>query len=291
MTRPRKPTATLGHIVFGRGKPHAQLERLPDTKDELELAVVRKFAGALAEMEQRHLTNLRRVDAWPDFAAEEAGRPVGIELVEVVNGKHAVKRARQLEYLARLEQLLADVLPLLSGLSITFDDRDQNPPYPPLCTKQGIALAQSIADHLRSTVPLLEQTALGQLFQHRWQSGSYAPVTGIYGRRFAPMKSSAPLRLLFAGTFSEYVRVSESLLAATVFRKVKRSYQKYADGSLWLLAYEVGTMSVGAPPSRAAHLAQIVLSRRKHPFDEVWYLYPYARPLELGSMERVWPAP
>ena len=48
--RPRKPDRPLAHIAFSKsGRVRKVVERLPREKDALEMAVVRKFAGALQQ--------------------------------------------------------------------------------------------------------------------------------------------------------------------------------------------------------------------------------------------------
>ena len=46
--QPKKPSRLLGHIVFPRKE--RVVERLPDTKDELEAVIVDKFVGALSRL-------------------------------------------------------------------------------------------------------------------------------------------------------------------------------------------------------------------------------------------------
>lgn len=285
--RPKKPSAPLGHIVFPKkGKPYRVLEPLPASAKDLEAAIVDKFVGALRHFEKRELSNPLPCDPWPDFEAQECKKHYGIEVVEIINPEHARRRAIQAQYAQQIRGLINDISPRLAGLSVQLIDGYQDPPYPPLNTAVGQQLASFIADQLRSEVEKLE--ALKQFVVRHWQRGPERPEAGAFFTRVAPKESGIPVTLHFLGSFPEAVSVSENLLSQSIEGKLRKSYTKYKKGRLCLLAYEVFSMSVGPKPSKAAAIARELLDSQLHPFDEVWYIHPYAgKP--LGHIERVWP--
>jgi hypothetical protein len=58
--RPLKPDRPISSIVFPKsGRPHLKVERLPRTQGELELAIGRKFLGALAHFRDERCSDLR----------------------------------------------------------------------------------------------------------------------------------------------------------------------------------------------------------------------------------------
>lgn len=89
---PRKPSRPVGHIVFPKsGAPYPVVEALPESKDELERVIAQKFVDALRERFNRELDSPRRGDTWPDFWTHEAGRQIGLEVVEIVNPELAAQ--------------------------------------------------------------------------------------------------------------------------------------------------------------------------------------------------------
>jgi hypothetical protein len=81
--------------------------------------------------------------------------------------------------------------------------------------------------------------------------------------------------------------LARALLPAAVQSKIDKRYAKPASAKFWMLAYSVDTLLSKDDPD-------IVESRRlletsTHPFDDVWFLYPYAEK-DLGALVHVWPA-
>lgn len=286
---PRKPSQPLGHIVFPKhGRPHHVVETLPESKEDLEAAVVGKFIGALWHFEGRVLAPPTHTGQWPDFETQEENVRVGIEVVEVVNVEHARKRHLQEQYRSRVVELVAKTLPRLRGLWIRLHDGYQDPPYPPIRSRAGKQLAQSIADSLHSVVDELEKMALGRLRVYKWQERATTPSSGAIVKRFAPRDAGVAAIISYLGSFPVSVTITESLLSRAIEGKLEKSYPSYSGGRLWLLAYEVGYPSVHPKPSASAAIAKSLLQQGAHPFDEVWYIFPYAHK-DLGSIERVWP--
>jgi len=292
--KPRKPSQPPGHVVFPKkGRPYRVMELLPPYKNELEAVIVKKFIGALKHKEGRHLSHPVKADPWPDFVCEEAGAKIGIEVVEVINVEHARKRHLQEEYTKYIYKLIDDFYPCLSGLAITLNDGYQYPPYPPLRRHAGQRLAQSIADDLRSSLEQLENMQIDHIRVYRWQKGPHRPTTGAFVRRVAPKESGVPATLGFLGSFPESVSVIDSLLMGTIEKKLDK-YTQFTEGKLILLAYDV----VGPPVENSSTTPPVVLAKEvlrcnDHPFDEVWYIFPYA-PMDLdhknlGHIVKVWP--
>ncbi len=284
---PRKPSSPLGHIVFPKqGKPYRVIEPLPNLAEDLEATITRKFVGAMKRFENRELSIPKRGKQWPDFETKEGETRIGIELVEVINVDHARRRHLQDRYVRCIRGLLSDILPRLAGLSIQLIDGYQCPPYPHLNTGKGQQLVRLIASSIRLEVEGLERLEGRTICQ--WQKRSGLPQAGAFITRVAPSNAGIQVSLAFPGFFPEWVSVSENLLSQAIERKLKKNYPRYKGGRLWLLAYEVFSMSVNEKPSKSANLARDLLRKPGHPFDEVWYFYPYAD-MDLGHIEQVWP--
>lgn len=225
-----------------------------------------------------------RGDLWPDFESREGTQKVGIEIVEVADDKHAKLREHQRRYAEHVARLLDDVSLRLAGLSITLEDASQVPPYPRLTEDAGQRLAREISERVRSVLPTLEALDVGQFYLNRWQ-GPPRPTIAAIVRRLAPRESGIPVAIGFSGVFSETVAAAQTRLARRICSKLPRRYQRYHDGVLWLLAYQVADAPAG---TRDFAIAREMLRRRDSPFDEVWYIWPLAG-ADLGAIKRVWP--
>jgi hypothetical protein len=112
---PKKPSKPLGHFVFPKsGGPARVIEVLPDSKDELEEVITRKFVAALRSRFNRELATPTRGDEWPDFWTAEGNATIGLEVVEVVNPEHVMQgrayRSNLLVSVDRARELLTEAI-------------------------------------------------------------------------------------------------------------------------------------------------------------------------------------
>lgn len=286
--KPQKRSRPLGYIEFsGKGKISKVIEELPKDKVKLETKIVQKFLGSLRHFENREIVTLKESDPWPDFEAIEGLSKIGIEVVEIVNTDHLKLQSLQKKYEDEILTEIADVLDHLNGLRITIDDGYQFPPYPKLNSIEGRKLVQSISTGIKSSISHLQTVEVGMPFLKRWSSDPNSPRTGIYGLRVADKNSGLRADIGFSGSFPESHEAIVSSLRKTIKRKIDTNYTQYADGKLMLLVYEV-SLSVHPDESAAINEARVLLSQRNHPFDEIWYFFPYAAE-DLGAIQRVWP--
>ena len=198
-----KAESALSHISFlTKGGPLVVIEKLPYAQGDLEVAIVRKFAGGLKHFKQRELSPPTRGNPWPDFLTQEGARHVGVEVVEVLDVDHAKKRAIQEQYEHHLHTLIVGFWPQLTGLSITIVDQYQEPRFPPLNSRKGQQLVRSIADNLRSLILRLRHMPVGCLLVIQWQRGGNQPETGAAIKRLTPVESQQPPVLGFSGNFA-----------------------------------------------------------------------------------------
>ena len=286
---PKKPSSPLGHIIFSK-KGHVKkvIEQLPENKEELEQAIVNRFAGALTHFHKRHIENINKSDPWPDFEGYEGKDTIGIEIVEIVNSRHNILRRRQEEYQAAILEQLGDSVNLFSGLHITLNDSYQMPPYPKINSPEGQEIVTIFVKNLAECANEIANYEVGRVFIREWQEEDGKPKIGIYGRRIAHREAKLPPQIAFLGTFPESLDKVRSLLAEVVQHKINKSYTPYEKGHLILLVYEVGTISVDPGNSEAIQRTQNVLEKNQHNFDEVWYIFPYAE-RNLGALHKVWP--
>lgn len=287
--KPKKPSKPVVHIAFSnKGSVRKVIKPLPVNKEDLESAIVSKFVGALVHFEGRSVTNIKKCDPWPDFEGDEGTNVVGIEVVELVNQQHNILRRTQEEYKNAVLDRLGDRLSSFSGLHITLYDSYQMPPYPKANSNEGKEIVDCYVQGLLDCADEIGGYEVRRLFTREWRNENGKPKVGMYGYRTAPKEMNLRPRIGFLGTFPESLEKVRSLLAQAVEHKIDKSYTKYEKGKLLLLVYEVGTISAGPGDSEAIERAQDVLKGKEHPFDEVWYIFPYAE-RNLGALHRVWP--
>jgi hypothetical protein len=151
MGGPRKPSFPVTAIVFragGKGT-HLVVEPLPETKEELERAIVDRFLSVL-RARGHNIGRPERGPDPPDVVVQIDGTQVGIEVVEVIDPEHAQRRAVQEQYLRALLPLLQDLEEQLDGIAMTIVDGYQDPMWPSVASKQGQNLVRFLSEKVRS---------------------------------------------------------------------------------------------------------------------------------------------
>jgi hypothetical protein len=281
-TGPSKPTQPAGFISFGPdGSVRKVIEKLPTGHDDLEFAVVSKFVERMNEL-GREITLGDRGDGFPDYMATQGEETIGIELAEVTDPEIAMKRRVRRSYVAALEHRVQDMLPSLSGLSITFHDDYQFTSWPSAQSAKGRALLDRIEAAFRREAPALSQS-LGE-------RGFIActltldPKASILVQRSARSTDASP-EFVVNPTFPSAMNRHAELPRETIKKKLAKRYQASATYSLWLLVWSAEV--VLAREEISMELARTLLADEKHAFDEVWYAY--ILPEERTLITQVWP--
>jgi hypothetical protein len=103
------------------------------------------------------------------------------------------------------------------------------------------------------------------------------------------LPAGEPVRLEFSwagGGPSYRTDTSRGLLTQAVQSKIVKQYAKPAIGKLILLAYSIDTVLQDNDPDVSE--SRRILESSQHPFDDAWFIYPYAD-TELGALVRIWP--
>lgn len=267
---PRKPSEPLAKIIFPAGDRgvHVVVEPLPDVKEDLELAIVSKFIGALRAEGIRLEPPARGSDEWPDFETRtEAGTAIGIEVVEVIDHDQAQKRARQLQYLAELLPRIQDLESNLDGVVVTLVDGYQTPQWPAVRSAEGRRLLSHIVERLRAEIDAVANVPPGPGLYRRWDfEGMQVGIMAIRGRRLSGSRSTG-IDVSFFGTFP----TDSLVLARSIGGKVRKAYGGYGGGELWLLAYAHFYPAIA---DDAVSGARLLLKATHHPFSEAWAFFP-----------------
>lgn len=279
----RKLIQRLGSILFGPSGTTKILETLPDSQQDREYAIVRKFIGAMAHFEHRVLSPPTPGEEPADCLTQEGDQRVGIQVTDVVKFDHAHMRGTQNKYSERIRELLSDCFSELNGLSITLHNRAQEPSCTPINSREGARLAQLVAEKLRASIPELKEWGIGQQAVYRWSEGSNDYQAVAFIQRLTTFDSGKTAPLEFSGNFPHFD--AHLVLTQAIKKKLAKSYSPFPNGRFWLLVY--GDEPFLVEDDAVAH-AKSLLQSREHPFDEIWAFFPYAAQGH-GFPRKVWP--
>jgi hypothetical protein len=282
----RKPDRPLASIIFSdKGKVHLVAETLPRNQKELELAVGKKFLGALKHFYGRRVTKLRPSSGRADLVCQDRdGSTLKIQVVEVVDPILVRLTSVRSSYLARISRDFDDVLALFKGCELTFIDRGNEPFLPPPSKARGKKCLRDLKSHLRELGVTLDSLHVGKLRSRKYILGRKKVEIRIWCRRFSPATNDSGCRIQWSGgrTFKPAER--RHFVADAIRRKIRKHYTKPRE-RFWLLAYSLDVLCMADNPDVLE--GSRVLDTLDHPFDATWYFYPYQN-RELGQLVLVW---
>src|SRR3989338_1284933 len=122
--RPNKPLRNPSHIVFPRtGALYPVVEQLPREQENLEIALGRKFLGALGKFESIQPDGLARGTEPADLTCKcPDGTPVHVQIVEVIDQRLRELRHMRSSYRDALLVALGGTLCLFSGCRVSLVD-------------------------------------------------------------------------------------------------------------------------------------------------------------------------
>jgi hypothetical protein len=281
-----KPDRPLASIAFPKhGAPNLAIEDLPRTQKELELAVGKKFAGAMAHFRNEHLSGMLSGDCRGDLICSHPvlGK-VKIQVVEVIDPVSTILNERRGSFRSDLTSSHADALALFFGCQLTLCDNGCAPFLPRAGTRAGKQCCSEIAAVLRTLGSEIQTLSLGKSRVVELIVGNDQVHLHVLCDRFAPPESGVPCQLAWSGGRVFQAGEARRFLTGAVTKKIGKHYSKPKE-TFWLLAYATDTLLVEGDPDIDS--AAVLLSKEKHPFDAVWYLYPYEN-RELGHLIQVW---
>lgn len=286
---PKKPQRNPSHLAFPKsGAVHRVDEELPREQENLELAVGQRFVDSLKHFHCIDLGVLSRGDEPADLHCSGCqGESVSIQLAELVD-----ERLRQLQQMrvsyrdAAVEALGADAL-LFNGCRVSLADTSEPPYWPPVHTRAGRACAQGLTDYLRSVALSADTIGLQRVRVRKTTIGKPARDVAVRVERKAAHSDPPAFQICWSGAGPGYKATDSRGLVEIIAKKVQMHYSKPRGVRFLLLVYSVDTL-LTASDDGVFTKARDHLDRNPHPFDEVWYFYPYAQQ-PLGHVVRVWP--
>jgi len=287
--RPQKPLRNPSHVAFPKGgAPYPVVEQLPREQEDLELALGRKFIGALCHFNGIQFGELTRGAEPADLACRSPdGTATELQIVEVIDQELRELRHMRSTYRDALVEKLGDVLRLFSGCQVSLVDSGDPPYLPNVNSKNGRECLRLLAADIQKVGAEIDTLEAEKIRSRRTQTRYPEREVVILVERVCPAGEAVPFGLEWTGGGPWYRSgISRGLLPAAVRSKIDKQYTKPASARFWLLTYSVDSPLREDDPDIAE--SQRLLEASRHPFDEVWFLYPYAD-RELGALVHVWP--
>lgn len=279
---PRKPDRPIASIVFSKkGKVRLNVEHLPRTIKDLELSIGDKFAEAMAHFHQQTLINLMPSEGQDDFTCQrEDGTTVRVQVVEAVDQLMWRLEEQRKSY---SERLLPEVAQLISGCRLTIVDMGHKPTLPPIGSKEGLCCLKELVAHIHELG--VDDLPVGKRRVRKCSVGSLRISIVLDCERFAPSESNLPMQLHWSGGWVIIDDERRSIIADTIAKKIQQHYSKPRE-EFWLLVYSRDVLATEESPEITEAVG--LLKQTQHPFDEVWFFFPYSN-RKLGHLVRIWP--
>ena len=287
--RRRKPLRNPSHIVFPKeGAPYTVVEQFPRDQENLDLVVGRKFVRALSHFKGIQYEGLSRGSEPADLTCRSPdGTVIELQIVEVINQQLRELRHMRSSYRDALLREMGDDLAVFSGCRVSLVDSG-NPPYlPTVDSDEGRECVRLLAEHLRKVGAEIHTLEPGKIRSRKTKTVDPERRVSVLVERFVPVGGSGPFEFLWTGGGPGFrTDVPRGLLPAAVQSKIDKRYAKPSSARFVLLAYSVDTDLMRCDPDIAE--SHRLLDTSSHPFDEVWFLSPYAHE-ELGALWHIWP--
>jgi len=284
---PLKPEHPLASIVFSdTGRVSQNIEQLPRTQKDRELAIATKFVRSLKRFRGIDLYDIEPDEGQADFLARfESGDGVLIQVARVIDQSMRRINEQRVSYLERLGVEYSDLIRMFLGCRLSIVDSGSEPLLPRVDRKEGIAALSELAAKLSKFARDIETLAIGKIRSRNHKIGPGSVVVTFMCERVAAPEADVPAQLSWTGGYVPHREYREMLLAEAVRSKIALGYSK-PEEDYWLLLYSSDII----PRSDDAEVAEAktLLDTKVHPFDQVWFLFPYANQ-ELGHLVKVWP--
>lgn len=288
--RPLKPDQQVGAVVFpGRPGPvRYKSEPLPRDKTDLELAIGRKFIGALHDSGIAELSDLKSVKSEADLAdllcRDADGNRIGLQITELVDSHRARLDAVRKSYVEKLNERHATKLGAFSGCRVALhDDRSKDLPKPD--SQAGRTVVGALANHLLMTASRAERLPVGRAFARRFVIDEISVSCSC--ERFYERTTEANYSLEWAPLTSYRKCEHDELLLKPIRGKLNKHYAE-PHYEFWLIVYSIKFFLSSFDTAAIARAAGL-LDSNTHPFDEVWFLTPvYHRDRDLGDIKQIW---
>jgi len=285
-TNPLKPSRTLATVVFPKkGKVYKNIEALPRTQKELELAIGQKFVKSLFHFHQIDLEEVRPIEAEGDLTTKrDDGKLITIQMTEVVDQGMRQIRDQRDSYRELLLTKHHDIADLFDGCRVSIVDSGTIPLLPKPNSKKGLQIVSDLAIELRRIGELISTLQVGKIRTRKIFLGPRNVELGIICERIVEKDQGLSSQFIWSGSYLINQDLRQNLIANVVLEKIKMGYIK-PKGEFWLVIYSLDITPM--PNDIEIIEATRRLQETIHPFDQVWFIYPYPN-LDLGHIVNLW---
>ena len=281
---PLKPDRPIASLAFSdKGKVRLRVEHPPRTQNELEFRIGEKFLGSLSHFNGLVLTNLYSGEGRGDLICSDTkGQLIKIQVVEVVDPIQSILSQRRSMYTDAIAS--SDCLRLFTGCYLSIVDSGSEPFLPSIRKSNGKACLAELLQFLEEMGREIDTLSVGKLRHRKCKLHSNEIELGLLCERKAPAHESFPCQVHFSGGRAFLPNEHRAFVSDAIRKKVGMYYSKPRE-KFWLLAYSTDTLR--HEDDEDIMLAKNYLTEHRHPFDAVWYLYPYDnRP--IGHIVQIW---
>jgi hypothetical protein len=190
-------------------------------------------------------------------------------------------------YREALVQTLGKELLHFNGCRVSLVDSGEPPYLPPLASPDGQLCLQLLTEHVQKVAKDIHTLEIGQIRSRSTKTLTPERRVAVGVQRILPAGEPVQLEFSWGGGGPSYrTDISRGLLTQAVQSKIAKRYAKPAFGKFVLLAYSIDTLLEGNDPDVSE--SRRILESSQHPFDDVWFIYPYADK-ELGALIHIWP--
>jgi hypothetical protein len=285
---PKKPPRFPSHLVFPKKGPVRPVtEALPRSQRELELAIGHKFLGALRHFHNVRFGNLSYgVEPADLHAVDDRGIQVHIQIVEAVNSCLIQLTEMRKTYLSALRDDSEQIFDQFSGCSVKIVDTGDPPYLPNINTRIGQQVYTQIRQKIVEIGESIGDLPVGRLTHRQMQVIEPFRSLSLLITRYEEPSTVERFVLDWSGAGPSYqIDLPRDILPAAVRSKLKK-HNTPTEGRFILLVYSIDTLFTEDDPDIGE--SHRLLSTKPHPFDEAWYLYPYAEH-ELGHLIQLLP--
>lgn|GEM_PF-3507894 len=287
--KPLKPARNPGHWVFPKEGPVRRIiEEFPRVQEDIEFTVGKKFLGSLNHFKNIYYENLRTGDEPADLVCSTRdGSRVNIQVVEVVDRQLRQLQRMRSSYREALLMNLGEEIMAFNGCRVSLVDSGDPPYLPAPDSNVGQDCLEILLKHIRNVASDIHTLEVGKIRSRSTMTANPARKIGMIIERKMVPANPARLEFHWEGSGPSYrVDISRGLLSEAVQTKIDKSYAKPRDGTFILLVYSIDSLITKDDPDVIE--SKRLLETNDHPFDEIWYIYPYAE-RKLGSIFRIWP--
>lgn len=227
-SHPLKPDRPLASIVFSdQGRVSRNIEHLPRTQKDLELAVGKKFLRSLQHFRGIRLTDLEAEEGLGDFLALTEDRTqVLVQITEAVNQLLREINEQRASYSAGLMVEHAEVVRRFSGCRLTIGDRGSEPLLLKMNSKMGQTHLSEIAARLDGLANNITTLGVGKIRFRKYMIEPAGVEISVLCERIATEESGIPTQMSWGGGYVPNGDYRRMILAECMRAKITAGYSK-----------------------------------------------------------------